>query len=133
MAQLHLVALSEATGNDIEAQQWLLQQVCNRVQSLGKVSLTTTNSTYDDLSTLITTLCHLYAATGCDFHSINRMLEAKLEETLAQYDPADIKEAEKVWAERKHEFWHQMLDLEIERGDELEKRSLRYFFKPRRG
>ena len=40
MAQLFLVTLSEATGNDINAQKWMLGRMCNRVEYMGKATLT---------------------------------------------------------------------------------------------
>ncbi|ABI46878.1 hypothetical protein sync_2419 [Synechococcus sp. CC9311] len=55
MAQMYLVTLSKAIGNDLDAQKWMLGKACNRVRSLGKVSLTTMYSSREDLESLVLT------------------------------------------------------------------------------
>ena len=132
MALMHLVTLSEANSNDVDAQKWLLDQVCNRVQFLGKVTLTTTNSTYDDLSTLIALLCQTYAASGCNFWPLFEMLQERLKEEEAQYPPEQIKSAQEEWDNRGDRFFREIWDIECRRGEELKQMRLRYFFKPRR-
>lgn len=100
MAQLFLVTLSEATGNDINAQKWMLGRMCNRVEYMGKATLTTIGSTWDDLSRLVNTLCRLYAATGCNFWTVNDFLQEKLKEVEGQYKPEEIKGAQEQWEAR---------------------------------
>ena len=132
MGQLHLISLSEAAGNDIDAQRWMLSQMSRHVDYLCKVTHTTRDGTYDDLSLLITKLCNLYAATGCDYRKVDELLQAKLDEAESQYDPESIKEVQKEWAERPHQFGKEVFELEMERGEELSKRPMRSFFRPTR-
>ena len=128
MAELHLVTLSEASGNDTEKQRWLLDRVCSRVHYLGKVTLTTVGSTYDELSTLITRLARLYDATGNDFHEVNDWLSEKLTEVEARYKPEEIARAQAVWKRRETGLEMDDLELDLRRGDELKQRPLRSFF-----
>ena len=78
MAQLFICTLSEANSNDIDAQKWLLNKVCNRLEHLGKVSLTTVGSTYDEISILIHLLVQNYWASGGDFSALKSQLNASL-------------------------------------------------------
>ena len=66
MAKMFLLTLSEASGNDIDAQEWALTKICNRVAPLGTATLTTTNSTYASLYTLIELVVQRYDAKGGD-------------------------------------------------------------------
>ena len=66
MAKMFLVTLSEANSNDIKAQEWALNKICNRVAPLGTVTLTTMYSTYDEILTLIQLLVQSYGANGGD-------------------------------------------------------------------
>ena len=132
MAQLFLVTLSEAQGNDINGQKWMLGRMCNRVEYMGKATLTTIGSTWDDLSHLVNTLCRLYAASGQNFWLVNDFLQEKLKEVEAQYPPEQIESAQKQWEARRDEFRQQYWDLQCTREEELMQRRLLYFWKPSR-
>ena len=132
MAQVFLVTLSEANSNDLGAQKWLLGWMCNRVQALGHATLTTMNSTWDDMSRLVNTVCRLYAATGCDFHEVNDLLQEKLQEVEGRYEPETIKRAQEQWEARPQQFYDEHFKLQCDRQEELMDRPLRYFWKPRR-
>lgn len=128
MAQLFLVTLSEAKGNDINAQKWMLGRMCSRVEYMGKATLTTIGSTWSDISRLVNTLCRLYAATGCNFWKVNDYLQEKLKEVEGQYDPATIKRAQQEWEDRPYEFDKDYRQIARTRGDELMQRKPRYFW-----
>ena len=58
-----------------------LNKSCNRVARLGTVTLATTNSTYESLSTLIELVVQLYGAKGGDYRGeIMKALEGLLEQ-----------------------------------------------------
>lgn len=132
MAQLFLVTLSEANGNDLPAQKWMLGRMCNRVEYMGKATLTTIGSTWDDLSRLVNTLCRLYAATGCNFWTVDEYLQEKLKEVEGQYDPATIKRAQQEWEDRRSQFDEEFWRLQCDREDDLINRKNRYFWRPSR-
>ncbi|MCB4427980.1 hypothetical protein FZX09_04025 [Synechococcus sp. MU1643] len=132
MAELFLVTLSEAPGNDINGQKWMLGRMCNRVEYMGKATLTTMNSTWSDLSTLVNTLCRLYAATGQNFWVVNDFLQEKLTEVESQYPPEQIKGAQLQWESRRDQFRKEFWRLQCDREDELMQRKLRYFWMPTR-
>lgn len=131
MAQLFLVTLSEAQGNDINAQKWMLGRMCNRVESMGKATLTTVGSTWDDLSRLVNTLCRLYAASGNNFWLVNDYLQEKLKEVEGQYPPGQIKRAQEQWEAMPDQFRKEFMDVQRTRDDELMQCKPRYFWPSR--
>jgi bisphosphoglycerate-dependent phosphoglycerate mutase len=131
MALMYLTTLSEQNSNDIDAQKWLISRVCNRAQFLGTVTLTTMGSTYDELSTLITKLCQLYSATGGMFWALNDMLDEKIKEAEAQYGEEQLESARADWKARPTQLDKEDWDIDERRGEELRKKPLRSFFKPR--
>ena len=132
MGLLHLISLSEASGNDPDAQRWMLRRMSNNVMYLGKVTHSTTAGTYNALCLLINKVCRLFAASGCDFHAINDLLQQKLEEVEGQYKPEEIEQAQKKWDRRLHCFEESVIALDARRGDELRALPMRYFFRPTR-
>ena len=100
---------------------------------LGKVTHTTTAGTYNSLSVLINKLCRLFAATGCNFHEVNDLLQKKLDEVDAHYEPEEIAHAQEEWDRRLHSFELEAMELDMRRGDELRATPMRYFFRPTRG
>lgn len=131
MAQLFLVTLSEAPGNDINAQKWMLGRMCNRVEYMGRATLTTRNSTWDDLSRLVNTLCRLYAFSGENFWMVDDYLQEKLKEVEGRYPPEHIKTGQLQWEAMPDQFRKEHREIERTRGDELMQRKPRYFW-PRR-
>ena len=129
MAELHLITLSQANGNDTDAQRWLLRRVCNRVHYLGEVSLTAVGSTYNDLTFLITRLTRLYHASGQNYREVNGWLKEKLAEVESKYDENVLAEERSKWEIRViglSEDW----ELEMTRGEELRSSRVTSFFHP---
>ena len=132
MAKIFLVTLSEANGNDIDAQEWALTKICTRVAPLGTVTLTTTNSTFAPLSTLIELVVQLYDAKGGDCRGeIKQALEQLLEQAEGQLDPDQVEIGREHFKSLFGNYWQREFELD-ERSDELKDRDIRYFFKPKR-
>ena len=132
MAKMFLVTLSEAPGNDIDAQEWALTKICNRVAPLGKVTLTTMNSTYASLSTLIELVVQLYGGTGGDHRGeIKQALEELLEQVEGRLSPDQVEIGRQYFKELFGNYWQYECELD-ECNAELQDRSIRSFFKPRR-
>ena len=131
MAQLFLVTLSEAPGNDINGQKWMLGHLCNRVEYMGRATLTTNGSTWADLSRLVNTLCRLYAFSGENFWLVHDYLQEKLQEVEGRYPPGHIKRAQERWEAMPDQFREEFWDLEYTRSEDLMKRPLRYFWPSR--
>ena len=131
MAQLFLVTLSEAPGNDINAQKWMLGRMCSRVEYMGKATLTTIGSSWVDLSCLVNTLCRLYAFSGGNFWLIDDYLKEKLKEMEGKYEPARIKGGQLHWEALPEQFRKEHREIERTRGDELMQRKPRYFWPKR--
>ena len=133
MAKMFLVTLSEANSNDIKAQEWALNNICNRVAPLGTVTLTTMYSTYNETLTLIEILVQLYVANGGDRRGeIKNALQALLEQAEAQLDPDQVAEGRKAFKELFEGYWKRQHKLDDEYSDELKNLNIRRFFKPRR-
>ena len=132
MAKMFLVTLSEANSNDIDAQEWALNKICNRVAPLGTVTLTTTNSTYASLSTLIELVVQLYGTKGGDYRGeIKKALEELLEQAEGQLSPDQVEIGREHCKKLFGNYWQREWELD-ERNAELQDRSIRSFFKPRR-
>ena len=131
MAQMFLVTLSEANWSDIDSKKWLLYKVCNRIESLCNVTLTSMNSSWSDLSSLIYLLCQTYNASGGDFKGLQKLLKDRLEVEEKQFSEEQLKSAHEEWDNRSEQFWREMFDLEGERGEELETYPVSYFFNER--
>ena len=133
MAEMYLVTLSEASGNDIGAQKWLLEKMCNRAQSMGKVTLTTMFGSWDDLYNLFITVRRLYDATGGNFQLVDTHLNSKLKEVEAKkFTPDQVEHADKAYREMWYELDREVDEIDKQRGEQLKKDPARAFFKPRR-
>ena len=94
MAEMYLVTLSDALGNDIELQRWMLDQMCNRAEYLGQPTCTTINSTWQEQSDLISKLVRLYEATDGDYWKLKDLLDAQIKEAEAGRSEEEVKQAD---------------------------------------
>ncbi|QNJ22884.1 hypothetical protein SynMITS9220_01588 [Synechococcus sp. MIT S9220] len=137
MAEMYLVTLSEGFGNDIEKQRWMLDQMCNRAEYLGKATCTTMNSTWGEKSSLISMLVRLYGATGRDYHGLKELLEEKIKEAEANRSEEEVAHADQHFKDRRTFLETEAIALEerFEKNPErvqLKDMKARRFFKPRR-
>ena len=115
MAQLFICTLSESNSNDIDAQQWLLNKMCNRLERLGKVTLTTMHSTYSEISELIRLLVEVYSASHGDYYGIRDQLQASLKKYEENCSAEQIERAHERYRTAGVEFENEMDALDERR------------------
>lgn len=119
MARLFTVAISEANNNPTRKQIWLLNNISQRIISLGKVSHSVDNDTCGMTTDLIQLLVQVIAAStgspncyGVDYDGIKDCLEKLLIEYESNFPENKVKHARKQYADRQNNFEEELENLE---------------------
>ena len=119
MARLFTVAISEANGNQTEKQIWLLNNISQRIISLGEVSHSVSNDTYGMTKDLIQLLVQVIAAStgspdcyGVDYYGIRDCLEKLLVEYESNFSEKQVKHARQQYADSQDDFQKELEDIE---------------------
>ena len=132
-----MVTLSEASGNNTARQRWMLNEVCNQGEYLGKATCTTMNSTWSEQFFLISKLVRLYDATNRDYHGLKELLEEKIKEAEANRSEEEVAHADQYCKDLQNFLLTEAIALEerLEKNPgriQLQDMKARRFFKPRR-
>ena len=119
MARLFTVAISEARSNQTEKQIWLLNNISQRIISLGEVSHSVSNDTYGQTTDLIELLVQVIAAStgnpttrGVDYQGIKKSLYKLLEEYESNFSDEQVKHARKEYADQQDDFQKELENIE---------------------
>lgn len=137
MARLFTVAISEANNNATDHQIWLLNRISQRIVSLGTVSHSVSNNSYQETADLIELLVQVIAAStgnkrtyGVDYVGIRDSLKKLLAEYESNFSEAQVKSAQKKYAERQDHFEIELANIEesINSEDALDDWPAFHFF-----